>query len=51
MTAAIYVTACALHVPHKRWAYDDLRPNPEREEDNYRYLEEWSRRFLDCFPP
>jgi hypothetical protein len=46
----VYVTACSLHIPHKRWAYDDPnQENPEREEDNYRYLEEWSRRFLDCF--
>jgi hypothetical protein len=34
---------CALHIPHKRWAYETDAPNPQLEEDNYRYLEAWSK--------
>lgn len=34
-----------LHIPGKRWAYDAGRSGPELEEDNYRYLENWSLGF------
>lgn len=43
-------TACDLHVPNKRWAYGYGNPQPHYEENNYTYLEQWSRRFKDCFP-
>jgi hypothetical protein len=33
-----------LHFPHKRWAFG-TQPQPELEEDNYRYLENWSLAF------